>query len=276
MINPCAVKGIDIFLALAERFPDQPFAALKGWGTTSADIAALRRMSNVQLIDTVASIDEALSGARLLLMPSLWYEGFGLIAMEAMLRGLPVIASDAGGLQEALSEAGITVPVNPIERWEATFDEAHMPRPILPQQDIEPWAQALERLLADDPAYSAESSRCREAALRFIARLDAGEFERLLLSLGRPRLRILLAHNSLYYPSHGGGDKSNRLLMEALAARGERVRVVSRVERFGPEAHARFLEEMKVRGVPAVANARGAVEMPLNGVEIHTVTASPH
>ena len=30
-------------------------------------------------------------------------------------------------------------------------------------------------------------------------------------------MRILLAHNSLYYPSHGGGDKSNRLLMEALS-----------------------------------------------------------
>ena len=34
------------------------------------------------------------------------------------------------------------------------------------------------------------------------------------------KIRILLAHNSLYFPSHGGGDKSNRLLMEALAARG--------------------------------------------------------
>ena len=33
-------------------------------------------------------------------------------------------------------------------------------------------------------------------------------------------MRILLAHNSLYYPSLGGGDKSNRLLMEALAAQG--------------------------------------------------------
>ena len=28
-------------------------------------------------------------------------------------------------------------------------------------------------------------------------------------------MRILLAQNSLYYPAHGGGDKSNRLLMEA-------------------------------------------------------------
>src|SRR5205807_3186817 len=30
-------------------------------------------------------------------------------------------------------------------------------------------------------------------------------------------LKILLAQNSLYYPAHGGGDKSNRLLLEALA-----------------------------------------------------------
>ena len=34
-------------------------------------------------------------------MPSLWYEGFGLTVMEAMLHGIPVIASDAGGLVEA-------------------------------------------------------------------------------------------------------------------------------------------------------------------------------
>ncbi|HXS97225.1 MAG TPA: hypothetical protein VN736_21660 [Candidatus Limnocylindrales bacterium] len=30
-------------------------------------------------------------------------------------------------------------------------------------------------------------------------------------------MRILLAQNSLYYPAHGGGDKSNRLLIAALA-----------------------------------------------------------
>ena len=43
-------------------------------------------------------------------------------------------------------------------------------------------------------------------------------------------MRILLAQNSLYYPAHGGGDKSNRLLMEALAARGHTCRVVARGE----------------------------------------------
>ena len=57
-------------------------------------------------------------------------------------------------------------------------------------------------------------------------------------------MRILLAHNSLYYPSHGGGDKSNRLLMEALAARGHEVRVVARIERFGAEGQRQLLEHV--------------------------------
>jgi len=61
-------------------------------------------------------------------------------------------------------------------------------------------------------------------------------------------VRILLAHNSLYYPSHGGGDKSNRLLMEALAARGHAVRVVSRVEKFGEAANAKLLRSLAARG----------------------------
>jgi hypothetical protein len=41
MVNPCAVKGISIFMALAERFPAYGFGALPGWGTTAADRAEL-------------------------------------------------------------------------------------------------------------------------------------------------------------------------------------------------------------------------------------------
>ena len=62
-------------------------------------------------------------------------------------------------------------------------------------------------------------------------------------------MRILLAHNSTYFPSTGGGDKSNRLLMEALAGRGHAVRVATRVESFGAEGHARFVEELRKRGI---------------------------
>ena len=62
-------------------------------------------------------------------------------------------------------------------------------------------------------------------------------------------MRILLAQNSLYYPAHGGGDKSNRLLIEALAARGHECRVVARISVFGAREQERYLESLAERGV---------------------------
>lgn len=183
MINPCAVKGLGIFLALAVRFPDVEFAALNGWGTTQADREALKKLPNTKLLENVPDIEEVLSGARLLLMPSVWYEGFGLIAMEAMLRGLPVLASDSGGLEEAKRGTGYVVPVRAVERYEPVFDDTHMPRAVVPQQQIEPWAEALRTLLTDEGAYWAEAGRSREAALAFVAKLDAGDFEKMLAAL---------------------------------------------------------------------------------------------
>ena len=88
-------------------------------------------------------------------------------------------------------------------------------------------------------------------------------------------MRILLAHNSLYYPSYGGGDKSNRLLMEALAARGHAVRVVARVEHFGAEAHTKLLQELAERGIVHRSNGGGSVEFRLNGVEVRVLTRDP-
>src|SRR4051812_4205435 len=88
-------------------------------------------------------------------------------------------------------------------------------------------------------------------------------------------MRILLAHNSLYYPSYGGGDKSNRLLMEALAFRGHQVRVVARVEHFGSSAHDRLLAELAARAVPVDASHGAAIRFRLNGVQVNVLTRDP-
>lgn len=187
MINPCVVKGLPIFLALARRFPNYEFGALTGWGTTSADRATLAQLPNVTMIPSVGDIEEALSRTRLLLMPSLWYEGFGLIVMEAMLRGVPVIASDSGGLLEAKEGTGYIVPVRAIERYEPVFDENHMPRPVAAAQDIGPWESALRELLTDRAAYEGESARSRAAALAFVGSVAPRAFEDYLASR-KPRL----------------------------------------------------------------------------------------
>ncbi len=88
-------------------------------------------------------------------------------------------------------------------------------------------------------------------------------------------MRILLAQNSRYYPAHGGGDKSNRLLMEALAARGHACLVVARISKFGAAEHDVFLSELAARNVTVESADGGVVVFHRGGVEVHTVTNRP-
>jgi glycosyltransferase involved in cell wall biosynthesis len=130
-----------------------------------------------------------LAQTRLLLNPALWYEGFGLIVMESMLRGIPVVASDSGGLKEAKHGTGYVIPVRTIERFEPVFDEHGMPRPVVAENNAAPWVAAVRELLMDRAAYERESAVAREAASRFVSGLDAGDLERLLQSL-EPARRV--------------------------------------------------------------------------------------
>jgi glycosyltransferase involved in cell wall biosynthesis len=183
MINPCAVKGISIFLDTARLLPDVRFGATPGWGTTSEDRRALARLPNMEILPNPAGIDDLLRHTRILLMPSLWYEGFGLIVMEAMLRGIPVVASDSGGLPEAKQGTAYLLPVAGIERYLQVFDEHGMPEPVAPHNNPAPWAEAIQELLSDCAVYARESEASRAAAHRFVSALDGGEMERFLLSL---------------------------------------------------------------------------------------------
>jgi glycosyltransferase involved in cell wall biosynthesis len=183
MVNPCAVKGICIFLALARRFPECRFGALPGWGTTSADRKALEALPNVTLLPNVGSIQEFLRRTKILLMPSLWYEGFGLSVMEAMLHGIPVISSDSGGLKEAKLGTRFVLPVRPIERYEAAFDEHGLPAAVVPEQDVGPWEEALRSLLTDRELYEEESRLSRQRALSFVEAIQPDRMEKFLRSL---------------------------------------------------------------------------------------------
>ncbi len=80
------------------------------------------------------------------LMPSLWRESLGRVAIEAMANGIPVMASDRGALSETLGDAGFvfTIP----ER--CTPSSSAVPT----AQEVAPWVAAIERLW-DDPAFEA-------------------------------------------------------------------------------------------------------------------------
>ncbi len=197
MINPCAVKGISIFTGVAGALPGVNFAALPGWGTTAEDLRTLAALPNITIAGACPDIRDLLRGVSVLLMPSLWYEGFGLIVMEAMLRGIPVIASDSGGLLEAKQGTGYVIPVQPIRVYEQAWDERHMPRAVLPEQDVAQWAEAVSRLTSNREAWREESDRSRAAALEFVSSIDRGALERFLLDLHPASAEPLPARHDL-------------------------------------------------------------------------------
>ena len=63
----------------------------------------------VCFVDPVSDISSLLSQMDLLVMPSLW-EACGLLALEAMVLGVPVVGSDAIGLREVLRETPSLTP----------------------------------------------------------------------------------------------------------------------------------------------------------------------
>ena len=185
LANPCAVKGISIFLALADAFPDTAFAAVPTWGTNEQDRAALRARPNIRILDPVDNIELLLKRTRVLLVPSLWAEARSRIIVEAMLCGVPVMAANVGGIPEAKMGVPYLLPVNPIVKYQTALDEQMVPVAEVPQQDIGPWREALSRLLSDPGHYSEISNCSRTAALRYAADLTVEPFERLLLETPR-------------------------------------------------------------------------------------------
>ena len=180
MINPCAFKGITIFLDLVRAFPEISFAAVPTWGTNQAEWALLRSNPNLIMLEPVEGIDELLKHTKILLVPSLWDEGFGLIVVEAMLRGIPVMASAVGGLPEAKLGVDYLLPVNPIKEYRGTLDSRLLPHAVIPSQDTQPWRGALHKLLTDRSHYEQISHHSYSEASNYVSGLFIDSLEQTL------------------------------------------------------------------------------------------------
>jgi glycosyltransferase involved in cell wall biosynthesis len=78
-------KDCPIFLETAS-LPEIEFGVVVGDGAPPATTAGALAPSPTCTSCPTRNIDEVLARTRVLLAPSLWYEGFGLIVMESMLR----------------------------------------------------------------------------------------------------------------------------------------------------------------------------------------------
>jgi glycosyltransferase involved in cell wall biosynthesis len=111
-------KGHDVLVAALRRIADRPWRCVCV-GSLDRDpaFAATVRDGRVTFTGarTGADLDAAYAAADLLVLPSR-ADAYGMVVTEALARGLPVVASDVGGVPEALGRApdgsrpGLLVP----------------------------------------------------------------------------------------------------------------------------------------------------------------------
>lgn len=147
MVNPIEFKGGAIFRRLAERHSDQQFLAVMGWLHQRNDDLSfdmdiydiysrsineyvsppgepdLSGVQNLEYRET-ADIRDIYRRTSVLLVPSQWTEAFGRVVLEAMHNGIPVVASDVGGLPEACGGAGMLVDnYDSVDAWSSCLSE---------------------------------------------------------------------------------------------------------------------------------------------------------
>lgn len=102
-----AQKGIDTFLQAAEKCPNIP-CKIAGSGPLENKVRAQiaeRGLHNIELLGHLEGepLNRTVRSARAIVVPSEWYEPFGLVILEAMAAARPVIAARIAGPAEIIA-----------------------------------------------------------------------------------------------------------------------------------------------------------------------------
>jgi hypothetical protein len=131
LVNLSPQKGGELFRLLAISHPDVAFLGVRGgWGRQEMH----RMPSNVDVIRTTVTMrDDVWSRTRVLLIPS-ERETWGMVGVEALCSGIPVVAADLPGLRESVGRGAY--------RFLDPTDLAGWQRAVRELQDPEVWALA--------------------------------------------------------------------------------------------------------------------------------------
>jgi N-acetyl-alpha-D-glucosaminyl L-malate synthase BshA len=157
------VKQVEAVIRVFSRIRERVRARLlvvgdgPDWGKAARLVRDLNLSREVEMIGEVQEVVSVLSIADLFLLPSL-QESFGLAALEAMACGVPVVASNVGGIPEVIADGATGF--------------LHAP------DDLDGMAESAVRILSDEALQARMAAEGRRLAVeRFSADRVVPEYE---------------------------------------------------------------------------------------------------
>ncbi|KAF5543240.1 glycosyltransferase family 4 [Fusarium napiforme] len=178
MINPCPVKGASILVNLATRCPHLEFLTYMSWGADSANVKEMEDLANMTVRPSCAVEKDLWRDIKVLIVPSLWCEAWGMVVVEAHLRGIPVVSSNAGALSESMLGLDYIVPVTPI-----TGQRDESGRYTIPEQDVAPWVKVITKLMEDRSEYERVSNTVRSETIEWLKSNSEADIETWLMGM---------------------------------------------------------------------------------------------
>ncbi len=163
-LDPTPAHGVYPFARIVHELgrlrPDIPVLVVEGRGT-EGDLAAcgldLKGPGNLGVMAPAPDPRDYWAVTRVCLMPALGWEDQSRSVAEALANNIPVIASDRGGLPEALGDAGVVLPM-PDRLTPAT-------RLLPTAEEVAPWVEVVVRLW-DDEEFARDRRRRASAEAR--------------------------------------------------------------------------------------------------------------
>ena len=149
-------KGVDILAKAAKLLPDIPFL-IAGNGP---DNECLKNIPNVKMLGFISG-DELISliaNAKVMILPSVWYENCPLNILETHSFGVPVITMNSGGMAELVEDGKTGL--------------------LIKESTPEATAEAINKCFNDEEFYSILKQNC---AIRKDEIIEVGDYANILI-----------------------------------------------------------------------------------------------